>query len=136
MIIPMPNMYPLESFIFGAGMFIGYDVIGKFMGPDWDIVGMTKDEGRILNEIWVIGPILVGVSTIYGGYFRRLHRSKWTHGPFLSTAIRYIFLFWFPLYEIYQNSSYYWAYLFLGLYLGTCMSDILHYILDKYYKEI
>lgn len=124
------GMYEMETFIFGVGIILGYDVIGKFMTCDWDIVGMTKDEGRMMNEIWFIGPILVGISTIYGGYFRRWHRSKLTHGPFISTAIRYLFVFWFPLFEMLRHDSHYWWFLFAGLYLGTCMSDIIHWYLD------
>lgn len=130
-------MYELETFMFGAGIVIGYDVVGRFCTPDWDQVSMTKDEGRMLNEIWIIGPILVGISTIYGGYFRRHHRSFITHFPFISTSLRYLLMFWYPILLIYEYKSFWGMYLLLGMFIGTSLSDTIHAYLDwiKYPKS-
>lgn len=118
--------------LIGLGMLVGYEV-GKYMTPDWDIVGMTKDEGRMMNELPVVGSLLVGISTIYGSHWKRKHRSTWTHFPFLSTLIRYFYVFWWIWLEIYQ-SQVDWAWLifiFLGAYVGTSMADSIHWYLDK-----
>lgn len=131
------GMYEWETFAFGLGLWIGYDIVGRFCTPDWDIVAMTKDEGRMLNEIWIVGPVLVGVSTIYGGYFRRHHRSFITHFPFVSTSIRYLLVFWYPLLEIIRHKSVWGAYLMVGMFIGTSLSDLIHWYLDmiKYPKS-
>lgn len=126
---------PLRSngeLLIGVGMFIGYE-IGKYMTPDWDIVGMTKDEGRMMNELPIIGSLLVGISTIYGSHWKRHHRSTLTHFPFLSTGIRYLYVFWWIWFEIYR-SQIDWAWLifiFIGAVLGTSMADSIHWYLDK-----
>lgn len=120
------------EFLIGVGIFVGYE-IGKYCTPDWDIVGMTKDEGRMMNELPVIGSLLVGISTIYGSHWKSWHRSTLTHFPFLSTAIRYFYVFWWVWFEIYRSQmDWSWLiFIFIGAFLGTSMADSIHWYLDK-----
>lgn len=126
-----------EVFI-GLGIFVGYE-IGKYMAPDWDIMGTTSSEGWMVNEIPVAGHLLFGLSSAYGSAMRRHHRSIWTHFPILSTIPRYLLVFWYPWLEIYR-STLDWAwliFLFIGMFVGTSISDGIHAHLDwiKYPKS-
>jgi hypothetical protein len=119
-----------EVFI-GLGIFVGYE-LGKYMNPDWDIMGTTSGEGWMVNEIPVAGHFLFGISSIYGSMFRRFHRSFITHFPGVSTFPRYLMTFWWPCLEVYR-SPLDWAwliFLFMGMFMGTAISDGVHWFLD------
>lgn len=122
----------LNNPIVGLGSFIGY-ISGKYITCDWDIAGLTHDEGMIINDFKIIGYLIVGYTTIYGIAFRRKHRSFWTHFPWVSTLGRLIFLFWWiPIlylqgkivFDIWQ------LWLFIGFWFGLGMSDCIHYTAD------
>lgn len=119
---------------FLAGLPAGY-ILGLFIDPDLDIVGMTQAEGRMLNTFPIIGNIMVGYWTVYGAFFRRHHRSWQTHGPMISTAIRYIYAFWWLVFlDRWWNI---WATFFvIGMFFGTCYADILHWAADVITGEI
>lgn len=131
--------YPFVShyggyWLYSLGIPVGY-LLGLFVDPDLDIVGMTQAEGRIMNTFPIIGNIMVGYWTVYGAFFRRHHRSWLTHGPFISTAIRYAFAFWWLVFL--DRWWYIGATLFLiGMYLGTVYADILHWAADVITGEI
>lgn len=127
---PIP-FKPFGEFLIGLGILTGYE-IGKYMTPDWDIVGMTNDEGRMMNELPIIGNFLIGISTIYGAHWKRKHRSFQTHFPFVSTAVRYLYVFWWVWLQIFQsNQDWSWLiFIFIGAYIGTSMSDAIHWFLD------
>ncbi len=119
------------EFIIGIGIVIGYE-LGTFVTPDWDISGTTADEGRVLNKIPVLGYFIFGISSFYGGIFRRWHRKPITHFPFLSTSIRYFLLFGWLFIYIY-NSAYDMAwliFLLIGMFIGTSFSDGVHWWAD------
>lgn len=119
-----------------VGVLIGY-WYGRYITPDEDIAGMTVGEGYLMNHFPILGNIAVGYWTIYGAFFRKKHRSLWTHGPFLSTAIRYVYAFWWIAFLISNGWWHSWAtYLMIGAYLGTCVIDIIHWAADVITKEI
>lgn len=122
--------------ILGAGVVAGY-WYGRYITPDEDIVGMTVGEGYLMNQLPIIGNFLVGYWSVYGAFFRKKHRSLWTHGPILSTAIRYLFGFWWMGFLIWKGWWADWAtYLMVGAFIGTCLIDIIHWAADVITKEI
>ena len=132
---------PMKSYgeiLVGIGIFVGYEM-GRYVTPDWDIMGTTSSEGWMVNEIPFLGHFLFGLSSAYGSIFRRHHRSTITHFPLISTSIRYVIIFWWIWLEIYR-SSLDWAWLifiFIGALIGTSISDGIHWYLDliKYPKS-
>jgi hypothetical protein len=134
-IIPLAVSYlPIRDYgelIIGIGMVFGYEM-GRYITPDADIMGTTSSEGFMVNEIPILGHFIFGVLSSYGSIFRKYHRSFWTHFPFVSTAIRYLFLFWWIFYQIYQSKmDLYWAiFLFMGMFVGTSLSDAIHWGAD------
>lgn len=130
-----PNIHVQSGWVYlGAGIPTGY-LFGLFVDPDLDIVGMSKSEGRMMNIFPIVGNIMVGYWTIYGAFFRRHHRSFWTHGPFVSTAIRYLFAFWWVAFlDNWWNV--FLTLFFVGMYFGTVYADVLHWAADTITKEI
>lgn len=126
------QMKGMGEIIVGIGIFLGYEFIGKYMTPDWDLHGVTNDESRMITQIPILGHFLFGVSSTYGSFFYRHHRSFWTHFPFISTAIRYLFLFWWIFYQVYQSEKdlAWLIFLFIGLFIGTSLSDTVHWLAD------
>ena len=127
---------PWSEVFFGLGAFAGYEM-GRYVTPDWDQMSTTDDESRMSREIPLLGHYLVGVSSMYGSFFRGWHRSIPTHFPGLSTAGRHLLLFWWLWYQIWLSQiDLYWAIFFcLGLFSGNSISDTIHYLADLLYKE-
>jgi len=123
--------------IFGIGTIIGYGM-GRYIGPDWDIVGINTNEGKIINELKFFGYFLYGISSIYGAIFRKFHRSAITHFPILSTSIRLLFVFWWIGFLYYFNIIQFdwWQFWFgLGILFGLSESDLNHWLCDKIWPE-
>jgi hypothetical protein len=121
--------------LIGIGMFLGYE-LGRYVGPDADIMGTTASEGWMVNELPIVGHFLFGILSTYGSIFRRHHRSFWTHFPFVSTLGRYLLIFWWIWWQLYIATQD-WAWLifiFIGAYIGTSLSDGIHWALDKWYN--
>lgn len=125
------NMRSWGEYIIGVGIFLGFEM-GQYCTPDWDIMGTSLDEGKIVNDIPILGHFIFGVSSTYGSIFRKHHRSFLTHFPFISTGIRFLFLFWWIFYQIYISSyDLYWLiFLFIGLFFGNGLSDMIHWWAD------
>lgn len=119
---------------FGVGYLVGYS-LGRWCDPDWDIMGSNAAEGRMVNEIPILGHLMYGVSSTYGSVFRKRHRSFITHFPYISTLIRLIFLFIIPFtildgygVNLIGNG---WHTLWIGLWAGLAHADGLHWYLDN-----
>jgi uncharacterized metal-binding protein len=118
----------------GIGWLVGYG-LGRWIDPDLDQIGITAAEGRMVNEIPILGTLLVGYSSIYGAVFRRHHRSFITHFPVVSTAIRAVYFFWWLYFAI--NVLYDYQLLFLvGVFIGLSIADTIHYVLDMVFPDI
>jgi len=117
---------------------LGYS-FHRYCDNDWDIFGSNNAEGRMVNELPIIGHFLYGVSSTYGSMFRRKHRSAITHVPFISTIIRLFFVFIIPFILLdYWGINLIgegWIYFYLGFYIGLSQADGIHYYLDLFYKK-
>jgi hypothetical protein len=103
---------------------------------DWDLMGTNNAEGRLVNEIPILGHFIYGISSSYGSIFRRHHRSWMTHYPIISTLIRLIFVLWLPFvlgdgYGInFVGNG--WIWFWLSLWLGLSLADGIHLYKDIY----
>lgn len=137
-IVPVSLAISLLNLQLGSGILIGYSA-GRYVDPDWDILGANSGEGRMINELPIIGHLLFGISSTYGSIFRKFHRKPITHFPFLSTAIRWWFVMLLPYlitgklgYEFFLGVEWFW----MGTWVGLSIADGIHWWLDKNYKEI
>lgn len=120
----------------GVGILAGY-ALQRYISPDADLIGVTTAEGLMINHFGVVGGFIFSYFSFYGYIFRKHHRSVWTHGPVISTAIRYVYMFWWPWREIYLSTwDLAWAvFMLVGAFLGTCIGDTLHWADDCLYKD-
>ena len=136
--IPETILLATLNWQFALGNIAGYS-FGRWVDSDWDIFGSNNAEGRIVNELPVIGHFLYGVSSIYGSIFRKHHRSFWTHFPGVSTLIRLVFIFFIPflLFDYYGINliGNGWHTFYLGFWFGLSQADGIHYWLDLFYKK-
>jgi uncharacterized metal-binding protein len=110
------------------GTAIGY-FLGQFLDPDLDLVGITGAEGRILRKLPVLGAFIVGYWTVFGGLFRRHHRSFWTHSYVISTAIRFVYGFWWVV--LFKHTETWLLMMLFGMFIGLCIADAIHIRADK-----
>ena len=122
---------PLSLFS-SLGILAGYFVIGYFIDPDADLVGISSAEGRMLRKIPILGILFVAYWTGYGGFFRGKHRSFWTHSYIFSTFLRYLYGFWWSFLFFRELLG---IYVFLGVFTGMCISDAIHVWADKHYGD-
>ena len=113
--------------------------MGRYIDPDWDIMSTNNAEGRMVNEIWILGHVLYGISSTYGSIFRRYHRKWITHMPVISTAIRLIFVGFIP-FLIGDNLGINfigngWHMFHLGVWAGLSQADLIHWKLDRDSEE-
>ena len=123
---------------FSSGYLVGYS-LGRWIDPDWDIMGTNNGEGRMVNELPVIGHYLYGKSSMYGSIFRRWHRSFITHFPGVSTSIRLIFVGYEPfIVGDYLGINFIgngWWKFWVGLWVGLSQADAIHWVLDKKFTD-
>jgi len=120
--------FAFQDGVIPLGMFLGYGA-GRYTDPDDDVFGLTHSEVRVVQELPFLGPFLYGDKSTYGAWFRKKHRSFWTHSYFVSTAIRFVWytrLFW--LYVWWSGAvlpPWLWI-LVCSTYIGLCYSDGVH----------
>lgn len=127
--IPVSVATMMYNFRGGLGYLVGYS-LHRYVDNDWDIFGSNNAEGRLVNEIPVLGHFLYGISSVYGSIFRRYHRSWITHWPGISTLIRLIFLFFIPFVvgdgygvNFIGNG---WVWFWVGMWAGLSQADAIH----------
>jgi len=135
--IPLSLLLIPINWKFALGNIVGYS-FHRFCDNDMDIQGVSACEGRAVNEIPILGHFMFGVSSAYGSIFRRHHRSFITHFPYVSTLIRLVFFFTFPL-LLFDNMGINligngWHMFWLGFYNGLSCADGIHWWLDKTFK--
>ena len=136
--IPLSLFLAFVDLQLSLGNLVGY-TCGRWIDPDWDIFGSNNAEGRMVNEIPVLGHFLYGVSSTYGSIFRRKHRSFWTHFPGISTLIRLVFVGTVPfILGDYFGINFIgngWHKFWIGFWVGLSQADGIHYWLDKTYGD-
>jgi len=121
--------FPLVIF-FSTSVLIGYFVIGYFIDPDADLVGMSSADGRMMNKIPILGILFVMWWTGYGAIFRTKHRSFWTHSYIFSTFLRFIWGFWWSFWFFRELLG---IYVISGVFVGMCLADGVHIWADHHY---
>jgi len=118
---------------FALGNIVGY-TFHRWCDNDLDIMGVNAAEGRQVNELWIVGIYLFGMSSMYGAIFRKWHRSFWTHFPGVSTIIRMFFMFIFPFLIMDGYGINFigngWHMFWIGFWTGLSQADAIHYLLD------
>lgn len=133
-IIPEALLLAVWDYKFAFGTLVGYGM-GRWVDGDWDIMGTNNAEGRLVNEIPILGHFIFGISSTYGSIFRKHHRSFITHFPIVSTIIRLVFVLIVPF--IFLDSwginliGNGWHMFWLGLWGGLSQADGIHWFLDK-----
>lgn len=127
--LPVSVATLMYNFRGGLGYLVGYS-LHRYVDNDWDIFGSNNAEGRLVNEIPILGHFLYGISSVYGSIFRRYHRSWITHWPGISTLIRLIFLFFIPFvvgdgYGINFIGGG-WVWFWVGMWAGLSQADGIH----------
>lgn len=136
--IPVALLLAGWDWKFSLGYFSGY-TLGRWIDCDWDIMGTNNAEGRMVNELPIIGHYFYGKSSMYGSIFRRFHRKWPTHLPGISTIIRLVFAF----YEPFILGDYFainfigdgWHKFWIGIWAGLSQADTIHAVLDKFYGD-
>ena len=127
-------LFALLDLAIGAGFLAGY-WLGKYVEPDLDHRNFTGSEYRAMRELKFIGAILVGYFQPYA--YLLPHRHFLSHTPIISTAIRFVYLFWWVGILWVKSDNIILLNVMLGIFYGLCMSDTVHWMLDfeKQIKE-
>ena len=94
-IIPALLALYAQDFLTALCIPLGY-LMGAFIGPDLDQVGISSDEGRMMRSFGFLGSLFAAWWLPYAYLMRFLggHRSFWSHLPLISTALRFAWGFW------------------------------------------
>jgi hypothetical protein len=117
----------------GLGYLVGYSM-HRYVDNDWDLMGTNNAEGRMVNELPILGHLLYGLSSSYGSIFRKYHRSWMTHWPVISTLGRLILIFAIPFvvgdgYGI-NFIGYGLIWFWVGMWAGLSHADAIHFYHD------
>ncbi len=109
-----------DSIILAASIIIN----NYYLSPDLDIVSASYYRWGFLKAFWL-------------PYQKVIHHRSWlSHSSFISYTIRlmYMLVFLLPIIAILFNAGFtlpeQWIYYFALFYVGGCISDTLHMILD------
>lgn len=122
-----------------VGFISGY-LMGRYVDPDADLIGVTSSEGRLMRELKIFGVLLTMwlfpyayLMRFVGLNGRKGHRNFFSHFPIVGTLIRYIWIFGLPMFL-------YWWYIadfpiwfpavVLSSFSGLCLADIFHWVAD------
>lgn len=123
-----------------AGILVGY-AVARYVTPDLDQVIMTDDEFRMMNELKLLGAMLVGWFVPYSyimrfvGIGRKGHRNFFSHTPFIGTVIRLAWLMMFPpigypLFYFRPEITFGVVMFMFGVLWGMTMADAIHWMAD------
>ena len=136
-VLPVSVILAFVNWRIAMGILAGY-TFHRWCDPDWDLMGASSSEGRMVRELPVIGHFLFGISSTYGSLHRKYHRKFISHFPAVSTAIRMLFV-GLPVYlalhyfSVTFNPLEMW--ILLGFWIGLSGADAIHYVLDLFYGD-
>lgn len=128
----------LLTLVVVLGWVTGY-WIGKYITPDFDLIGLSWSEGELMRDFKIFGVVIVMWFMPYAyimrfvGLGRKGHRNFFSHFPLIGSLIR---LFWLvspaAAAWIYFDLPLYpeMGYALVGVYLGLSLADGLHFIGD------
>ena len=135
LVFPISVALSFSDWRIGIGYLAGYS-LGRWVDPDLDLMSANSAEGRIINELPLLGHFLYGVSSSYGSFWRRHHRSVWTHYPLISTLIRLVWFLWLPFVLLDAYGINFigggWVWFWVSLWLGLSCADAIHLYKDFY----
>lgn len=136
--IPLSLFLAFVDWQLALGNLCGYS-FHRYCDNDWDLTTATASDGRAMRELPILGNFLFGISSTYSSFFRRTHRKIISHAPFISTAIRLLFVWIIPF--IFLDSwgvnliGNGWYKFWVGWYFGQSSADTIHYFLDLTYGD-
>lgn len=116
---------------------LGY-LMGRWIDPDLDLVGMSNAESRMMADFKIVGALITGWFVPYaylmrfvGTDKRKGHRNFFSHFPGVSTIIRLAWLLW-PTYlgVWYQYGVTIPLDKTIIVFAGLTLADTLHYGAD------
>jgi uncharacterized metal-binding protein len=99
------------------------------MNPDQDVNNGNYSFSLVRKRF---GNIIAWLYELYWKPYALFvsHRSFISHSPIISTVIRFIYVFWFPMFLLYYYSiDINWLWTF-SLFMGVALMDLLHIMLD------
>jgi uncharacterized metal-binding protein len=124
-----------ELIFINLGLLFGYVVLGSYIDPDLDQVGITSAEGRMMKDFKLLGTLMVAYWVPYGWLMK--HRGALSHSIILSTAIRFAYMLLpvIVLVLVLDLPKHLWYNdivlgLVEGMFIGLCVADALHIIAD------
>jgi len=93
----------------------------------------------MMRELKIVGAVLVAWFVIYAwvmrfvGFGRKGHRNFFSHFPFVSTAIRIVWLLFIPAVSVWYFNVAVHPLVFTGLvgaFFGLSLADTLHFVGD------
>jgi hypothetical protein len=131
--IPISVGMGIVDITVGISYLAGYS-IHRWLDNDSFMMSITVADGRLVNELPILGHVLFGIKSIGKSMFRKMHRKFRDHFPGVSTAIRLLFIMWLPLYFLNTWGIYVlsvtWLKVYLGLWMGLSHADAIHFWLD------
>ena len=124
----------LGSVFYGLGAVAG-SILGIALTPDLDQEMTTYFEWKLIRKTGPLGFIWMAFWAPYSLLIP--HRSFWSHFPIIGTVIRLLYIttpiIVFCLWKGYiPNLSQFIIEFLVGIILGLAISDILHWIMDRF----
>ena len=116
-----------------AGMVVGY-ALGMILNPDADQPSITYADGIAMRHLGFIGALWVGWWTVYAVVFKSMHRHFLTHFPFVSTAIRMVYMLWW-LYLLDIDWNWGSVSALVGMWIALSASDMGHFLSDLWFSD-
>lgn len=127
-----------DYWVVAAFVPIGY-LLGRWISPDLDLVGINSDESRMMDDFKIFGAFMVAYWFPYAylmrfvGLGRKGHRNFFSHFPVVGSSIRFVYLL-FPFVIIFYYFSIpinpWFIPTLLGALIGLSIADTLHWAAD------
>lgn len=109
-------------------------LLGVFVSPDLDIPRMTQPKKAMgyFSYLWHLFWLP------YAKLITQGHRSFLSHSPLIGTLVRFLYLI-APIYLVllfgFEKDISVYASIFVPLFCGLCIADLVHIILDAFWRN-